>query len=50
MAIQSDVKDMLHANVHFDREPVSRPKPNQGQALSALKSLRPQQGVDQVKQ
>jgi hypothetical protein len=25
-------------------------KPNPGQALSALKSLRPQQGVDQVKQ
>lgn len=49
MAIQNEVKDMLRANVGLI-EPVSRLKPNPGRALSALKSLRPQQRVDQVTQ
>jgi hypothetical protein len=48
MAIRNEVKDMLRANV--DLIVVSRLKPNLGRALSALKSLRPQQGVDQVTQ
>jgi hypothetical protein len=48
MAIQNEVKDMLRANVDLieSRFPVSNQI--QGGLFSALKSLRPQQRVDQV--
>jgi hypothetical protein len=49
MAIPNEVKDMLRER-RFDQEPVSILKPYLGWALSALKSLRPQQSVDQVTQ
>jgi hypothetical protein len=50
MAIRNEVKDNVARQRRSDREPVSRLKPNPGRALSALKSLRPQQGEDQVTQ